>query len=220
MLPDWRHSFWELKYFSLPLFSFLLKRDQVTKMWTKHCALGQVSWHYWTSHCSWDRAFQPPRNPIFKTDFAAFLLSLLHQPGSTPNPAIRMPRIISHFLYSFQLTLPTAKWLQHSWRESPFLSHHVSQGRRGPSLLLWTGKPALIPLPPCLIPRTSPGASNPDAPLKHFCSRARSRWATSIPASSTVMPPTPQMVSTLPTTHFWAPVLSACYQPPFSACST
>lgn len=47
-----------------------------------------------------------------------------------PQRAIRTPRIISHFLYFFQLTLPCSTMTAALPAESPFSSHHVSQGMR------------------------------------------------------------------------------------------
>ena len=94
-----------------------------------------------------------PRNPIFKTDFAAFPFVISAAPTWThPQPAIRMPRIISHFLYFFQLTLPYSKMTAALLARVPFSSHRVSRGMERALLASLNWEASFdSSSPPCLI---------------------------------------------------------------------
>jgi len=139
-----------------------------------------------------------PRNPIFKTDFAAFpfvipaALTWTH-----PQPAIRMPRIISRFLYFFQLTLPYSKMTAAPLARVPFLVPPC-QPRHGEVLPCFSelGSQLWFPFPSMSNPWTSPGASIPDVPSN---TSAHGPGQAGPPASQPrLLSRPPEMVSVLP----------------------
>lgn len=148
MLPDWGIVL-RIKIFFSPSVPSSLKKDQVPKMWTKHCALGQVSWYYWTSHCSWDRAFQPAKESHLQDRFCC--ISFCY-PCCTNLDAPPTGNQNAKNNFTFSLLLSAHSSLQQNDCSTPgasplFCPTMSAKAGRGPSLLLWTGKPALIPLP-------------------------------------------------------------------------
>ena len=160
-----------------------------------------------------------PRNPIFKTDFAAFpfvipaALTWTH-----PQPAIRMPRIISRFLYFFQLTLPYSKMTAAPLARVPFLVPPCQPMER--SFLASLNWEASLDSssPPCLTLEqvlAHPTLTFPQTLLL----MGQVKLGHQHPSLVYCLVPPKWSPCSRPA-HSWVSVLSACYQPPFSACST
>ena len=154
--------------------------------------------HYWTSHCSWDRAFQPAKESHFQDRFCCISFCYPCCTWTHPQPAIRMPRIISHFLYSFRLTLPYSKMTAALLARVPF-SVPPCQPRQGevPPCFSELGSHLWFLFPSMSNPRASPGASNPDVPSNTSPAHGPGQGGPPASQPRLLSCPTPKMVSTL-----------------------